>query len=141
MFFKGRFCQGILALAVALAVASCSHRLGLAERRSHDVSAHDREEHSHSSDCTHIAERVRIVHINDTVRVDSIIEILKWRWRTDTILIHDSIFKVDSIYIEKKVDQRNFIQKTADKAGNICLLVVFIIILVKLLKIKRHDNI
>lgn len=136
MLFKRRFCQGILALAVALAVASCSHRHGLTERWSHDVRSHDSEEHTHSSDCTRIAERVRIEHINDTVRVDSIIEILKWRWRTDTILIHDSIFQVDSIYIEKEVDPRSFIQKTADKAGNIALLLLVIIIIVKLLKIK-----
>lgn len=136
MFFKRRFCPGILALAVALAVASCSHRHGFAERREHDVSAHDREEHSHSSDCTTVAEKVRIVRVNDTIRIDSIRYILKWRWRSDTVTIHDSIFKVDSVYIERVVDPRNFIQKTADKAGNIALLLLVIIIIVKLLKLK-----
>lgn len=136
MFFKRRFCQGLLALAVALAVASCSHRHGLAERWSHDVSAHEREEHSHSSDCTHVAEKVRIVRVNDTVRIDSIRYIYKWKWRTDTVACHDSVFIVDSIFIEKVVDPRNFIQKTADKAGNVALLLLVIIIIVKLLKIK-----
>lgn len=136
MFFKRRFCPRILAVVIVVIAASCSHRHGVAERWSHDVGAHHREEHSHSSDCTHVAEKVRIVRINDTVRVDSIIKILKWRWRTDTILVHDSIFKVDSIYIEKEVDPRNFIEKTADKAGNIALLLIVIIIIVKLLKSK-----
>lgn len=136
MLFHKRFCQGLLALAVALAVASCSHRHGFAERRSHDVSAHDREAHSHSSDCTTVAEKVRIVRVNDTVRIDSIRYVLKWRWRSDTVTVHDSIFKVDSVYIERIVDPRNFIQKTADKAGNIALLLLLIIIIVKLLKIK-----
>lgn len=136
MLFQRRFCKGILALAVALAVASCSHRHGLAERWSHDVSAHEREEHSHSSDCTTVAEKVRIVLVNDTIRIDSIRYVMKWRWRSDTVAIHDSIFKVDSVYIERIVDPRSFIQKTADKAGNVALLLLLIIIIVKLLKIK-----
>lgn len=136
MLFKRRFCKGLLALVVALVVASCSHRHGLAERWSHDVSAHDREEHSHSSDCTTVAEKVRIVRVNDTIRIDSIRYVLKWRWRSDTVTIHDSIFKVDSVYVERIVDPRNFIQKTADKAGNVALLLLVIIIIVKLLRIK-----
>lgn len=136
MLFQRRFCQGILAVVIVVTAASCSHRHGVAERWSHDVGAHHREEHSHSSDCTHVAERVRIERRNDTVRIDSIRYIYKWRWRTDTVTIHDSIFKVDSVYIERIVDPRNFIQKTADKAGNIALLLLVIIIIVKLPKIK-----
>lgn len=134
MFFKRRICQGILAVVIVVTAASCSHRHGVAERWSHDVGAHHRKENSHSSDCTHVAEKVRIVRINDTVRIDSIRYIYKWRWRIDTVAIHDSIHKVDSIFIEKVVDQRNFIEKTADKAGNIALLLLVIIFIVKLLK-------
>lgn len=136
MFFKRRFCQGILAVVIVVNAASCSHRHGIAERWSHDARSHDREERSHSSDCTTVAEKVRIVKVNDTVRIDSIRYIYKWKWRTDTVACHDSVFIVDSIFIEKVVDPRNFIQKTADKAGNVALLLLVIIIIVKLLKIK-----
>lgn len=139
MFHERRICQGILALVVALAVVSCSPRHGLAENNSRDVSSKERKEHSHTSDCTTIAERVRIVHVNDTVRIDSIRYVLRWRLRTDTVLVHDSIYKTDSFYVEKIIDPRNFVEKTVDKAGNVCLLVILIIILVKLLKLKRHD--
>lgn len=140
MFHERRICQGILALVLALEVVSCSPRHGLAENHSSDVKESGRKELSHTSDCITVAERVRIVRLNDTVRIDSIRYVLRWRLRTDTVLVHDSICKTDSVYIEKIVDPRNFIEKTADKAGNVCLLLLFLIIIVKLLKIKKNDK-
>lgn len=127
-------------LLLLFILVSCSPHHGLTRSHSSNVRGSDRKELSHTSDCTTVAERVRIVRINDTVRIDSIRYVLRWRWRTDTLLVHDSIYKTDSIYIEKIVDPRNFIEKTADKAGNVCLLLLVIIIIVKLLKFKTNDK-
>lgn len=126
---------------VLFALASCSPRLGLAERGSHVASAHVSEQSSEEKDVTNVKERVRIVITNDTIRIDSIRT--EWRYlsQKDTIFIKDSIMIADTIRVIEYVDPRSFVQKTADKVGNICTLLVALFIIFQLLKIKRHGNI
>lgn len=126
---------------VLFALASCSPRLGFAERGSHVATAHISEQSSEEKDVTNVKERVRIVIKNDTIRIDSIRTELRYLSKRDTIFIRDSIVIADTIRIVEYVDPRSFVQKTADKVGNICILLVAFIIIFQLLKIKRHGNI
>lgn len=126
---------------VWLALASCSPRHGFAERGSHVASAHASEQSSDKKDVTNVKERVRIEIKNDTVRIDSIRTEYRYISEKDTIFIKDSIMISDTIRVVEYVDPRSFVQKTADKVGNICILLVAFIIIFQLLKFKRHGNI
>lgn len=126
---------------VWLALASCSPRHGFAERGSHVATAHVSEQSSEEKDVTNVKERVRIVIKNDTVRIDSIRTEYRYLSKKDTIFVKDSIMISDTIRVVEYVDPRSFIQKTTDKVGNICILLVAFIIIFQLLKIKRHGNI
>lgn len=122
-----------------LALASCSPRTGLAERGAHHATARIDQTASVSRDSVIIAEKVRYVKINDTIFRDSVFTVTKIKTKIDTILRVDSIHISDTIRVITFYDPRTFIQKTTDKAGNVCLILIFIIVLVKLLKHKRHD--
>lgn len=126
---------------VWLALASCSPRHGFAERGSHVASAHTSEKSSEEKDVTNVKERVRIVIKNDTVRIDSIRTEYRYISKKDTFFIKDSIMISDTIRIVEYVDPRSFVQKTTDKVGYICIILVAFIIIFQLLKIKRHGNI
>lgn len=132
-FLKGSF------LLLVFALASCSPRHGLAERGSHVATAHVDNTSHVSRDSIIVQEKVRFVKINDTIFRDSIVVVTKIASKTDTILRIDSVLISDTISVVKFRDPRSSFQKATDKAGNVCLLVIFIIILVKLLKLKRHD--
>lgn len=126
---------------VLFALASCSPRHGLAERGSHVASAHVSEQSSEEKDVSNVKERVRIVIKNDTIRIDSIRTEFRYLSKKDTIFIKDSIMIADTIRVIEYVDPRSFVQKTADKVGGICILLVALFIIFQLLKIKRHGNI
>lgn len=123
-----------------LALASCSPRHGLAERGAHVATAHHSQQYSDKQDVSKVKEKVRIVIKNDTIRIDSI----RTEWReihtTDTIFLTDSIMISDTLRIVEYVDPRNFVQRTADKAGNICTLLVALFIIFQLLKLKQNGN-
>jgi hypothetical protein len=123
-----------------LALASCSPRHGFAERGAHVATAHHSEQKSDKQDISKVKERVRIVIKNDTIRIDSI----RTEWReihtVDTIFLTDSIMISDTIRIVEYVDSRNFVQRTADKVGNICTLLVALLIIFQLLKLKQNGN-
>lgn len=126
---------------VLFALASCSPRHGFAERGSHVASAHISEQSSEEKDVTDVKERVRIVIKNDTIRIDSIRTELRYISKKDTIFLKDSIMIADTIRIVEYVDPRSFLQKKADKVGNICTLLVALFIIFQLLKTKRNGNI
>lgn len=126
---------------VLFALASCSPRPGLAERGSHVASAHVREQSSEEKDVSNVKERVRIVIKNDTIRIDSIRTEFRYLSKKDTIFLKDSIRISDTIRIVEYIDPRSFVQKTADKIGGICTLLVALFIIFQLLKIKRNGNI
>lgn len=126
-------------LFMLFALASCSPRYGIAERGSHVATAHIDKTTSATRDTVILAQKVKFVKINDTVYRDSVLVLKEIRTRIDTILKVDSVLITDTLNVITFRDPRSWFQKTTDKAGNICLLVIFIIIIVKLLKLKRHD--
>lgn len=126
-------------LLLLFALASCSPRYGIAERGSHVATAHVDKTTSATRDTVIMAQKVKFVKINDTVYRDSILVLHKIRTRIDTILKVDSVLISDTLNVVTFRDPRSSIQKATDKAGNVCLFVIFIIIIVKLLKLERHD--
>lgn len=123
------------------ALASCSPRYGLAERGTHVATAHIDKTTSATRDTVLITEKVRYVKINDTVYRDSILLLTKVKTRIDTILRVDSVLISDTLNVITFRDPRSSFQKATDKIGNACLLLVVIVIIVQLLKHKRHDYI
>lgn len=126
-------------MLLLFALASCSPRYGIAERGSHVAIAHVDKTTSETKDTVLVREKVRFVKINDTVYRDSFIFVTKLSSKIDTFFCVDSVLVSDTTNVITFRDPRSYFQKATDKAGNVCLLVVFIIILVKLLKVKRHD--
>lgn len=124
-------------IIMLLAMASCSPRHDLAERREHIATAHESKESSDKKDVSKIKEKVRIVIKNDTIRIDSIRT--EWRYihQRDTVYMMDSIYITDTLRIVEYKDPRSYIQKTTDKIGNICILIVVFVIIVQLLKINK----
>ena len=120
-----------------LALASCSPRTGLAERGAHHATARIDQTASISRDSVIIAEKVRLVKINDTIFRDSVFIVTKIKTKIDTILRVDSVHISDTIRVITFRDPRSFVQKTTDKIGNICFLFVVIVIIVQLLKINK----
>lgn len=134
-------CLRYSCLLLLFALASCSPRYGIAERGSHVATAHVDKSSTATRDTVILSQKVKYVKINDTIYRDSVLVLTKVRTRIDTIFRVDSVLMSDTINVITFRDPRSSLQKTTDKAGNICLLVIFIIIIVKLLKLKRHDYI
>lgn len=126
-------------MLLLFALASCSPRYGIAERGSRVAIAHVDKTTSATRDTVILAQKVRFVKMNDTVYRDSFVVLKEIRTRIDTIIKADSVLVTDTLNVITFRDPRSWFKKTTDKAGNICLLVIFIIIIVKLLKLKRHD--
>lgn len=121
------------------ALASCSPRYGIAERGSHVATAHIDKTTSATRDTVILAQKVKFVKINDTVYRDSVLFVTKIKTRIDTIFKVDSVLISDTLNMITFRDPRSSLQKATDKAGNVCLLLVVIVIFVQLLKLKRHD--
>lgn len=126
-------------LFMLFALASCSPRYGLAERGSHVATAHVDKTTSATRDTVLITEKVRFVKINDTVYRDSVLLLTKVKTRIDTMIRIDTIMISDTIRVTEFRDPRNFFEKTADRMGNVFTLLAVIVIIVQLLKLKRHD--
>lgn len=126
-------------LFMLFALASCSPRYGIAERGSHVATAHVDKTASTTRDTVLIKEKVRFVKINDTIYRDSVLVLTKNRTRIDTIFRVDSILMSDTINMTTFRDPRSSFQKAAEEAGNVCLFLIVIVIIVQLLKLKRHD--
>lgn len=139
MFHKSGFCQGVLAVIVASALASCSPRIGFAERRVHDASASDSEKKRYVKEKDSVRVEVRFYQVRDTFFKDSI----EIRWRTkfvhDTIFIRDSIFLCDTVRVFEYIDSTTLFDKVTNKIGGVSLLLIVLIFIVKILKIRRHD--
>lgn len=121
------------------ALASCCPRYGLAERGHHVATAHVDKTTSATMDTVLVAEKVRFVKINDTIYRDSVLVLTKIKTRIDTIFRVDSVLMTDTINVIKFRDPRSSLQKTTDKIGNVCLFLIVSVIIVQLLKHKRHD--
>lgn len=134
-------CLRYSCLLLLFALASCSPRYGIAERGSHVATAHIDKTATETRDTVILSQKVKFVKINDTVYRDSVLVLTKIKTRIDTIFKVDSVLISDTLNVITFRDPRSSFQKATDKAGNVCLLVIFIIILVKLLKLKRHDYI
>lgn len=132
-FLKGSF------LLLLFALASCSPRYGLAERGSHVATAHVDKTTSATRDTVLVREKVRFVKINDTVYRDSFISMVKVSSKIDTLIQIDSVLISDTIRVITFRDPRNFFQKTADRMGNVFTLLAVIVLIVQLLKLKKHD--
>ena len=126
-------------LLLLFALASCSPRYGIAERGSHVATAHVDKTTSATRDTVLITEKVRFVKINDTVYRDSVLLLTKVKTRIDTVIRIDTIMISDTIRVTEFRDPRNFFEKTADRMGNVFTLLAVIVIIVQLLKLKRHD--
>ena len=128
-------------MLLLFALASCSPRYGLAERGSHVATAHVDKSSTATRDTVILTQKVKFVKINDTIYRDSVLVLTKIKTRIDTILKVDSVLINDTLNVITFRDPRSSFQQATDKAGNVCLLIIFIIIIVKLLKLKRHDYI
>ena len=128
-------------LLLLFALASCAPRYGIAERGSHVATAHVDKTTSATKDTVLITEKVRFVKINDTVYRDSVLLLTKVKTRIDTMIRIDTIMISDTIRVTEFRDPRNFFEKTADRMGNVFTLLAVIVIIVQLLKHKRHDSI
>lgn len=139
MFFQSRFCQGVLAVIVASAVASCSPRIGYAEHGAHDATASAREHTLSVVEKDSARVEVRFFQVRDTFFRDSIV--IRWRTRVvlDTVMIRDSIFHCDTVRVVEYIDRDTWFDKVTNKIGGISLLLIVLIFLVQILKIRRHD--
>lgn len=126
-------------MLLLFALASCSPRYGIAERGSHVATAHIDKTATETRDTVLITEKVRFVKINDTVYRDSVLLLTKVKTRIDTMIRIDTIMISDTIRVTEFRDPRNFFEKTADRMGNVFTLLAVIVIIVQLLKLKRHD--
>lgn len=132
-FLKGSF------LFLLFILASCSPRYGLAERGEHVARTHMDKTATATKDTVLVKEKVRFVKINDTVYRDSFIFVTKLSSKIDTFFCVDSVLISDTTNVITFRDPRSYFQKTTDKIGNVCLLIVVFVIIVQLLKLKRHD--
>lgn len=139
MFHKSGFCQGVLAVIVASALASCSPRIGLAERRAHDATASAREQKKSVKEKDSVRIEVRFLQIKDTFFKERV----EIRWRTkivyDTIRERDTIVHCDTVRVVEYIDSESWFDKVTDKIGGVWLLLIVLIFIVQILKIRRHD--
>ena len=139
MFHKSGFCQGVLAVIVASALASCSPRNGLAERRAHDATASASEKKRSVKEKDSVRVEVRFFQVRDTFFKDSIVI----RWRTkfvhDTIFLRDSIFHCDTVRVVEYIDNDTWFDKVTDKIGGVSLLLIVLVFIVQILKFRQHD--
>lgn len=139
MFHKSGFCQGVLAVIVALALASCSPRIGYAEHGAHDATASASEHTLSVVEKDSARVEIRFFQIRDTFFRDSIV--IRWRTKVvlDTVMIRDSIFHCDTVRVVEYIDRNTWFDKVTNKIGGVSLLLIVLIILVQILKIRRHD--
>lgn len=139
MFFQSRFCQGVLAVIVASALASCSPRIGYAEHGAHDATASAREHTLSVVEKDSARVEIRFFQIRDTFFRDSIV--IRWRTKIvrDTVLVRDSIFHCDTVRVVEYIDKNTWFDKVTNKIGGISLLLIVLIFIVQFLKIRRHD--
>lgn len=139
MFHKSGFYQGVLAVIVASALASCSPRIGYAERGSHDATASAREHGVSVVEKDSARVEIRFFQVRDTFFKDSIV----FRWRTkvvhDTVMIRDSIFHCDTVRVVQYIDRTTWFDKVTNKIGGISLLLLVLIFLYQILKFRQHD--
>lgn len=139
MFYKSGFCQGVLAVIVASALASCSPSIGLAERGSHDATAFAREHDVSVFEKDSARVEIKLYQIRDTFFRDSIVV----RWITkivhDTVMIRDSIFHCDTVRVVEYIDRTTLLDKVTNKIGGISLLLLELIFLYRILKSRQHD--
>lgn len=139
MFHKSGFCQGILAVIVALALASCSPRIGYAEHGVHDATAFAREHGASVVEKDSARVEIKMYQIRDTFFRDSIV--IRWRTKVvhDTIIIRDSIFHCDTVRVVEYIDNDTWFDKVTNKIGGISLLLLVLIFLYQILKFRQHD--
>lgn len=139
MFHKSGFCQRVLAVIVASALASCSPRIGYAEHGAHDATASAREHGVSVVEKDSARVEIRFFQVRDTFFRDSIVI----RWRTkfvhDTVMIRDSVFHCDTVRVVEYIDRATWFDKVTNKIGGISLLLIVLFFLVQILKIRRHD--
>lgn len=139
MFFQSGFCKGVLAIIVAPALASCSPRTGLAERRAHDATASAREHGASVFEKDSARVEIKMYQIRDTFFRDSIV--IRWRTKIvhDTIIVRDSIFHCDTVRVVEYIDSTTWFDKITNKIGGISLLLLELIFLYQILKFRQHD--
>lgn len=139
MFHKSGFCQGVLAVIVASALASCSPRIGYAEHGAHDATASAREHTLSVVEKDSARVEIKMYQIRDTFFRDSIV----FRWRTkfvhDTIVIRDSFYHCDTLQVVKYIDKESWFENVANKIGGLSFLLIVLIFLYQILKFRRHD--
>ena len=139
MFHKSGFCQGVLAVIVASALASCSPRIGFAERGAHDASASAREKKRSVKEKDSVRVEVRFFQVRDTFFKDSIVIRWKTKFVHDTIFLRDSIFHCDTVRVVEYVNKESWFDSIANKIGGFSFLLIVLIILYQILKFRRHD--
>lgn len=139
MFHKSGFCQGVLAIIVASALASCSPRIGFAERGAHDATAFAREHGASVFEKDSARVEIKMYQIRDTFFRDSIV--IRWRTKIvhDTVMIRDSIFHCDTVRVVEYIDRTTWFDKVTNKIGGISLLLLVLIFLYQILKFRQHD--
>jgi hypothetical protein len=139
MFYKSRFCQGVLAVIVASSLASCSPRIGYAEHGAHDATASAREHGASVFEKDSARVEIRFFQVRDTFFRDSIV--IRWRTKIvhDTVMIRDSIFHCDTVRVVEYVDRATWFDKVTNKIGGISLLLLVLIFLYQILKFRQHD--
>lgn len=139
MFHKSGFCQGVLAVIVASALASCSPRIGYAEHGAHDATASAREQKKSVREKDSVSVEVRFFQVRDTFFKDSIVIRWKTKFVHDTIFLRDSIFHCDTVRVVEYIDRESWFDKVTDKIGGVSLLLIVLIFIVQILKIRQHD--
>ena len=139
MFHKSGFCQGVLAIIVASALASCSPRIGYAEHGAHDATASASEHGASVFEKDSARVEIKLYQIRDTFFRDSIV--IRWRTKIvhDTIMIRDSIFHCDTVRVVEYIDNDTWFDKVTNKIGGISLLLLVLIFLYQILKFRQHD--
>lgn len=139
MFHKSGFCQGVLAVIIASALASCSPRIGYAEHGAHDATAFARDHGASVFEKDSARVEIRFFQIRDTFFRDSIV--IRWRTKVvrDTIIERDSIFHCDTIRVVEYINREYWFDKVTDKIGGVSLLLIVLIFIVQILKIRQHD--
>lgn len=139
MFHKSGFCQGVLAVIVASALASCSPRIGCAERGAHDATAFARDHGASVVEKDSSRVEIKMYQIRDTFFRDSIV--IRWREKIvhDTVMIRDSIFHCDTVRVVEYIDRNTWFDKVTNKIGGISLLLLVLFFLYQILKFRQHD--